>query len=194
MVYVDIERCTGCGICVGVCPQRAISLHNDLAVINQEQCIQCETCAEVCPVGAIRKVVPTHAQITKGGDSMVYGFGRGFGRRGGMGFGFRGSSPPWPYVGLGRGGLPRCGYFFSGAVGLPGAWPTPQAQAYWQAMQTGQAPYPSYGAPTTAPGTTPFAPQMTPEQELDFLKNQAEAIKGQLEQIEVRMRGLESEK
>jgi len=41
---------------------------------------------------------------------------------------------------------------------------------------------------------TPFAPQMTPEQELDFLKNQAEAIKGQLEQIDARMRGLESEK
>ena len=35
---------------------------------------------------------------------------------------------------------------------------------------------------------------MTPEQELDFLKNQAEAIKGQLEQIEVRMQDLESEK
>jgi len=35
---------------------------------------------------------------------------------------------------------------------------------------------------------------MTREQELDFLKNQAEAIKGQLEQIEVRMHGLESEK
>jgi len=70
----------------------------------------------------------------------------------------------------------------------------PQAQAYWQAMQSGQAPYPSYGAPTTASGTTPFAPQMTREQELDFLKNQAEAIKEQLEQIEGRMRDLESEK
>ena len=53
---------------------------------------------------------------------MVYGFGGdggrgiGFGFRGGMGFGFRGSSPPWPYVGLGRGGLPRCGYFLSGTA------------------------------------------------------------------------------
>jgi len=128
---------------------------------------------------------------------MPNGFGRGSGGRGGMGgmgFGFRGSSPPWPYVGLGRGGLPRCGYFLSGAVGVSGTWPTPQAQAYWQTMQTGQAPYSSYGAPTATPGMTPFAPQMTPEQELDFLKNQAEAIKGQLEQIDARMRGLESEK
>ena len=41
---------------------------------------------------------------------MVYGFGRGPGGRGGAGLGFRGSSLPWPYVGRGRGGLPRCQY------------------------------------------------------------------------------------
>ncbi len=34
----------------------------------------------------------------------------GRGQRGGKGMGFRGSSPPWPYVGWGRGGLPRCSY------------------------------------------------------------------------------------
>ena len=49
---------------------------------------------------------------------MPNGYGRGFRRRG-WGFGFRGSSPPRPYVGLGRGGLPRCGYFLSGAAGMP---------------------------------------------------------------------------
>ena len=120
------------------------------------------------------------------------GMGRGFGR--GMGFGFRGSSPPWPYVGLGRGGLPRCGYFFSGAasapmVGLYQQFPYPADPGFG----TGQSPYPFYaGAPPT-PGPVPFAPQIPPEQELDFLKNQAEAIKGQLEQIEARMRELESE-
>lgn len=31
-------------------------------------------------------------------------------QRNGRGFGFRGSSPPWPYVGRGRGGQPRCQY------------------------------------------------------------------------------------
>jgi hypothetical protein len=40
-----------------------------------------------------------------------------------MGFGFRGSSPPWPYVGRGRGGLPRCGYFLSGTAGKAAAVP-----------------------------------------------------------------------
>ena len=52
---------------------------------------------------------------------MLNWFGRGFGRRGGMGFGFRGSSPPWPYVGRGRGGLPRCGYFLAGPGRAGGA-------------------------------------------------------------------------
>lgn len=46
---------------------------------------------------------------------MYGGFGRGrgveMGAKGGLGFGLRGSSPPWPYVGIGRGGLPRCSYF-----------------------------------------------------------------------------------
>jgi hypothetical protein len=32
------------------------------------------------------------------------------GQRGGAGLGFRGSSPPYPYIGRGRGGLPRCAY------------------------------------------------------------------------------------
>ena len=34
---------------------------------------------------------------------MPNGFGRGGFGRGGGGFGFRGSSSPWPFVGLGRG-------------------------------------------------------------------------------------------
>ena len=74
-----------------------------------------------------------------------------------------------------------------------GQWPTPQAQAYWQTIQAGQAPNSPYGGvPTVAPGTTPLAPQMTREQELDFLKNQANTVKGQLENIETRMRELEA--
>jgi len=113
----------------------------------------------------------------------------GFGFRGGWGFGFRGSSPPWPYIGLGRGGLPRCGYFL-GAV----------PPAYWQATQAGQSPYPFYsggqaapfyGGPA-APGA-PFAPQMTKEQELEYLKNQAQATKEELEDIEARISELEAE-
>lgn len=67
---------------------------------------------------------------------------------------------------------------------MAGQWPTPQVQAYWQAVQAGRTPYPFYGeAPTTAPGATPSASGMPPEHELDFLKNQTQAIREQLGQI-----------
>jgi len=104
--------------------------------------------------------------------------GRGRGSGGGMGFGFRGASPPWPYVGLGRGGLPRCGYFLSGA-GAPAPW-SYQPQSFYA------------GIPAT-PGYAPYAPQITKEEELNYLRDQAEAIKGQMEEIETRMRDLEAE-
>ena len=111
---------------------------------------------------------------------MPNGFGRGrgagFSLRGGMGFGFRGASPPWPYVGIGRGGLPRCGYFLSGA----GAIPARPFQPFYSG-----APY--------APGYVPAASQMVPGEELGFLRNQAEAIRGQLEQIEARIKALGGE-
>lgn len=128
------------------------------------------------------------------GYGRGYGYGRGFGWwGGGRGFGFRGASPPWPYVGLGRGGLPRCGYFLSGAAGAPTAWPYQQPPyAAGPGFTAGQASYPYYPETWPAPGATPFAPEMTREQEIDFLKGQAEMIKQQLEQIEARMRDLEA--
>jgi len=54
---------------------------------------------------------------------MTYGYGRGPGGRGGAGLGFRGTSPPWPYIGRGRGGLPRCQY--PGAAFSTGSTPVP---------------------------------------------------------------------
>jgi len=127
---------------------------------------------------------------------MPNGYGRGFGR-GGWGFGFRGSSPPWPFVGLGRGGLPRCGYFLSKAVGMPvpPAYPSydrPGAMPYGGAAYPEAMPYGSYGgAPMgIAPGVNPYAPQMSREQELDFLRNQAGALESELDVIRKRLEEL----
>jgi hypothetical protein len=93
----------------------------------------------------------------------MYGFGRGFSRGRGAGFGFRGSSPSWPYVGRGRGGLPRCSY--------PGV---------------AMAPAPPYVL-----GAVSYSPETTREQELSFLKEEAEGLKRHLEDIEARIRELE---
>jgi len=71
----------------------------------------------------------------------------------------------------------------------------PYGYPYGGNPYAGGMPYGGYsGAPMgTASGADPYAPQMTREQELDFLRNQAEAIKGQLEQIDARIRELETE-
>jgi len=49
-----------------------------------------------------------------------------------------------------------------------------------------------YGAGIPYPPSVPLAPQMTREQELDVLKNQAQAMRGQLERIEARIQQLGS--
>ena len=56
MVYVDIEKCTGCGTCAQACPVEAISLVGGTATVDQERCTDCEACVEVCPNGAMLAV------------------------------------------------------------------------------------------------------------------------------------------
>lgn len=50
-----------------------------------------------------------------------------------------------------------------------------------------------YGYAGVPMGANPYAPQMTRDQEADFLKNQAEAIKEELERIDARIKELETE-
>ena len=56
MVYVDIEKCVGCGTCAEACLEGAISLVEGTAKVDQEKCTDCEACVEVCPNGAMLAV------------------------------------------------------------------------------------------------------------------------------------------
>ena len=50
------ELCQGCGLCVRVCPTKAISgQRREVHVIDQELCSKCGNCLSKCPFGAIRK-------------------------------------------------------------------------------------------------------------------------------------------
>jgi len=117
-----------------------------------------------------------------------------------MRFGF---SPGW--VGRSPTGMGPCASFM-----MTGQWPTPQAQAYWDAVQSGQMPPPTPGVPPTpevpptpgvppstagpwfgAPG--PWGAPVSREQELEWLRGQAEMLKVQLDQISSRVAELEKE-
>jgi len=50
---VDPEICTGCGLCIEVCPMDAIELVDDIAKINEGKCSNCQACEDECPVEAI---------------------------------------------------------------------------------------------------------------------------------------------
>jgi len=108
---------------------------------------------------------------------MFYRFGRGSGRGRGMGFGFRGGSPPWPYIGRGRGGLPRCGYFAGADPGAAWSYGPPYGVE-------GEPVAPAYGPPSSP---------MTKEEELAALQAEAEAIKEHLEALQIRMRHIQDE-
>ncbi|KAA0006878.1 MAG: 4Fe-4S dicluster domain-containing protein [Thermoplasmata archaeon] len=52
-VKVDEEKCVGCGACVDVCPNGAITIENDKAKIDESKCIECGACIDTCPQGAL---------------------------------------------------------------------------------------------------------------------------------------------
>lgn len=54
-ILIDEEVCVHCGLCTGVCPTEALSLHSESfqLVFTRSRCIVCEQCIPTCPVQAI---------------------------------------------------------------------------------------------------------------------------------------------
>jgi electron transfer flavoprotein alpha subunit len=52
LLEIDKEKCIGCGACVETCPFGALSLVDDLAVVN-DKCTACGACLLACPVHAL---------------------------------------------------------------------------------------------------------------------------------------------
>jgi ferredoxin len=51
---VDVNLCTGCGICVDVCPHQALEMVDGMAkLVRPEDCDGIGECVDACPVQAI---------------------------------------------------------------------------------------------------------------------------------------------
>ncbi|HBC93097.1 MAG TPA: ferredoxin [Pelotomaculum sp.] len=51
---IDLEKCTGCGMCIEVCPHRVFTLNNSKAeIIDQDSCMECGACVKNCPFNAL---------------------------------------------------------------------------------------------------------------------------------------------
>jgi Fe-S-cluster-containing hydrogenase component 2 len=83
MLWINQEKCIGCGKCVDVCPVGAISMKDGKAVIDQSKCIHCGKCLNICPQEAIRS--NSENPNLRKHRFGVQGKGFGFGRKGGYG-------------------------------------------------------------------------------------------------------------
>ena len=71
-VSVDEDLCSGCGICVMVCPYEAPSLFEKevdgeldrFSQVDPNKCMGCGTCVAACPLGAIAREGVSNADIT----------------------------------------------------------------------------------------------------------------------------------
>lgn len=55
MSYFE-EKCEGCGICITVCPNKALSLINQKVIREVDLCTACGTCESACPNGVMEKI------------------------------------------------------------------------------------------------------------------------------------------
>ena len=53
--YYVMDKCTGCGKCLTVCPQKCIDITIQPVRINRTNCLHCGNCASICPFNAIEK-------------------------------------------------------------------------------------------------------------------------------------------
>jgi nitroreductase/NAD-dependent dihydropyrimidine dehydrogenase PreA subunit len=75
---LDPDRCTGCGLCLDVCPSDVLTLESGKITLAREGCFGCDHCAAVCPAEAITidSVSPQNlalATIETGGRWLPFG-------------------------------------------------------------------------------------------------------------------------
>jgi heterodisulfide reductase subunit A len=77
LAHVDEDICSGCGVCVSVCPYDAITIEvtdgRRLAKVNSVKCKGCGACAAACPSGAMQQHYFTDKQILSEVSALAEG-------------------------------------------------------------------------------------------------------------------------
>jgi NAD-dependent dihydropyrimidine dehydrogenase PreA subunit len=51
---LDEEKCTGCGMCLEVCPHKVLEMNRThVRIQNRDACMECGACSRNCPFNAI---------------------------------------------------------------------------------------------------------------------------------------------
>ena len=53
-IKLDEQKCTGCGMCLDVCPHHVFAMNGKkVRIDSRDTCMECGACARNCPSGAI---------------------------------------------------------------------------------------------------------------------------------------------
>lgn len=51
---VNADQCTGCGMCLEVCPHGVLEIDaKRVRIVNRDACMECGACSRNCPFGAV---------------------------------------------------------------------------------------------------------------------------------------------
>ena len=51
---IDTQKCTGCGMCLDVCPHNVSKMNGKNAlIVDRDACMECGACSKNCPAGAL---------------------------------------------------------------------------------------------------------------------------------------------
>lgn len=82
---VNPEKCVGCGVCIGICPTKAIAMEGHKARVNSAVCIGCGECMSHCEVKAF--MLDWATELKEFAEKLTeYAFGAIAGKTGKVGY------------------------------------------------------------------------------------------------------------